>query len=255
MALTPLDIHNKEFHVKLRGYDQDEVNDFLDQIIKDYENTLKENDRLADSLQQNKEKLKYFNDLKDSLNQSIIVAQEAADKVKATSQKEAKIINHEAQKQGQDIIDQANAKAKHIIDEASRKAKKIAIETDDLRKQARIFRQRLQVMMESQLEVIKGSDWDEILKQGDVSSFEEIQDAIRHDDSLDNFGQNEVQSDASSDGAEVIVPGQIDAPADVVTQDVPEQPQEESVSQQTNETVVIFPDDDQPQGKHFAPED
>ncbi|MEQ3517870.1 DivIVA domain-containing protein, partial [Enterococcus cecorum] len=221
-ALTPLDIHNKEFHVKLRGYDQDEVNDFLDQIIKDYENTLKENDRLADSLQQNKEKLKYFNDLKDSLNQSIIVAQEAADKVKANSQKEAEIINHEAQKQGQDIIDQANAKAKHIIDEASRKAKKIAIETDDLRKQARIFRQRLQVMMESQLEVIKGSDWDEILKQGDVSSFEEIQDAIRHDDSLDNFGQNEVQSDASSDGAEVIVPGQIDAPADVVTQDVPE---------------------------------
>ena len=187
MALTPLDIHNKEFHVKLRGYDQDEVNDFLDQIIKDYENTLKENDRLADSLQQNKEKLKYFNDLKDSLNQSIIVAQEAADKVKANSQKEAEIINHEAQKQGQDIIDQANAKAKHIIDEASRKAKKIAIETDDLRKQARIFRQRLQVMMESQLEVIKGSDWDEILKQGDVSSFEEIQDAIRHDDSLDNF--------------------------------------------------------------------
>ncbi|MEN3953703.1 DivIVA domain-containing protein [Ligilactobacillus salivarius] len=255
MALTPLDIHNKEFHVKLRGYDQDEVNDFLDQIIKDYENTLKENDRLADSLQQNKEKLKYFNDLKDSLNQSIIVAQEAADKVKANSQKEAEIINHEAQKQGQDIIDQANAKAKHIIDEASKKAKKIAIETDDLRKQARIFRQRLQVMMESQLEVIKGSDWDEILKQGDVSSFEEIQDAIRHDDSLDNFGQNEVQSDASSDGAEVIVPGQIDAPADVVTQDVPEQSQEESVSKQTNETVVIFPDDDQPQGKHFAPED
>ena len=60
---------------------------------------------------------------------------------------------------------------------------------------------------------------------------------------------------ACVDGAEVIVPGQIDSPADVVTQDVPEQPQEESVSQQTNETVVIFPDDDQPQGKHFAPED
>src|SRR5699024_8299973 len=119
MALPPSDIHNKGFHVRLRGYDQDQVNGFLDQIINDYEDTLKENDRLADSLQQNKEKLKYFNDLKDSLNQSIIVAQEAADKVKANSQKEAEIINHEAQKQGQDIIDQANAKAKHIIDEAS----------------------------------------------------------------------------------------------------------------------------------------
>ena len=106
MALTPLDIHNKEFHVKLRGYDQDEVNDFLDQVIKDYEQALKENERLTDSLKQNQEKLKYFNDLKDSLNQSIIVAQEAADKVKANSQREAEIINREAQKQGQDIIDQ-----------------------------------------------------------------------------------------------------------------------------------------------------
>lgn len=194
MALTPLDIHNKEFHVKLRGYDQDEVNDFLDQVIKDYEQALKENERLTDSLKQNQEKLKYFNDLKDSLNQSIIVAQEAADKVKANSQREAEIINREAQKQGQDIIDQANEKARHILDEASKKAKKLAVETDDLRKQARIFRQKLQVMMESQLEVVKGSEWDEILKQGDTSSFEEIQEAIRKDESLDKDGSSEVQS-------------------------------------------------------------
>ena len=91
MALTPLDIHNKEFDVKLRGYDKDEVNDFLDQVIKDYEAVLKENDHLTESLKQSQEKLKYFNDLKDSLNQSIIVAQEAADKVKANSQREAEI--------------------------------------------------------------------------------------------------------------------------------------------------------------------
>ncbi len=52
MSLTPLDIHNKEFHTKLRGYDQDEVNDFLDQIIKDYELVLKENAHLTESLKQ-----------------------------------------------------------------------------------------------------------------------------------------------------------------------------------------------------------
>ena len=185
MALTPLDIHNKEFDVKLRGYDKDEVNDFLDQVIKDYEAVLKENDHLTESLKQSQEKLKYFNDLKDSLNQSIIVAQEAADKVKANSQREAEIINREAQKQGQDIIDQANDKARHIIEEASKKAKKLALETDDLRKQARIFRQKLQVMMESQLEVVKGSEWDEILQQGETTSYEAIQEAIRRDETLD----------------------------------------------------------------------
>lgn len=258
MALTPLDIHNKEFHTRLRGYDQDEVNEFLDQIIKDYENILKENDRLNESLQQNQEKLKYFNDLKDSLNQSIIVAQEAADKVKANSQKEAEIINHEAQKQGQDIIDQANEKARHIIDEASKKAKRLAVETDDLRKQARIFRQKLQVMMESQLEVIKGSEWDEILKQGDVSSFEDIQDAIRHDDSLDNLSSNEVQSfesnyipndvSESENEENVVVPEEINQvsedEADMETVENEATVDEVETQPQVNETVVIFPDDD-----------
>ena len=247
MALTPLDIHNKEFHVKLRGYDQDEVNEFLDQIIKDYEALLKENDSLRDSLKQNEEKLKYFNDLKDSLNQSIIVAQEAADKVKANSQREAEIINREAQKQGQDIIDQANEKARNIIDESSKKAKKLAIETDDLRKQARIFRQKLQVMMESQLEVVKGSEWDEILKQGKTSSYEEIQDAIRQDETLDKETAREIK------------PVQDDEEFNFQ----PVQPEpEENTSNGESETVVVFPDNDDQtasnddlNGQHFAPDD
>ncbi|MNC69061.1 Cell cycle protein GpsB [compost metagenome] len=36
VTLTPLEIHNKEFSTVLRGYHQDEVNMYLDQIIRDY---------------------------------------------------------------------------------------------------------------------------------------------------------------------------------------------------------------------------
>lgn len=235
MTLTPLDIHNKEFKVKLRGYDQDEVNDFLDQIIKDYEMTLQENERLNSSLEQSNEKLKYFNDLKDSLNQSIIVAQEAADKVKANSTREADIIQREAQKEGQDAIDQANEKARHIIDQASHKATQLALETDGLRKQARIFRQKLQVMMESQLEVVRGSEWDDILKQGETSSYEEIQDALRHEEELDKEPFEEVESN------------------DVVDDTVVSN-QEEDLD--NDDTVVIFPDaSETDEGQHFAAED
>ena len=43
MPFTPLDIHNKEFGRRLRGYDEDEVNEFLDQVIKDYEALIREN--------------------------------------------------------------------------------------------------------------------------------------------------------------------------------------------------------------------
>lgn len=241
MALTPLDIHNKEFDVKLRGYDKDEVNDFLDQVIKDYEAVLKENDHLTESLKQSQEKLKYFNDLKDSLNQSIIVAQEAADKVKANSQREAEIINREAQKQGQDIIDQANDKARHIIEEASKKAKKLALETDDLRKQARIFRQKLQVMMESQLEVVKGSEWDEILQQGETTSYEAIQEAIRRDETLDKEAAKEVKSFSN------------DSENDVYYQNAVEDGEVDD--NEEADAVVVFPESDvDAGGQHFADE-
>lgn len=42
MALSPLDIHNKEFTKSFRGYDEDEVNKFLDQLMKDYESVIRQ---------------------------------------------------------------------------------------------------------------------------------------------------------------------------------------------------------------------
>ena len=50
MPLTPLDIHNKEFSRGFRGYDEDEVNEFLDQVIKDYEIVMREKKELEERL-------------------------------------------------------------------------------------------------------------------------------------------------------------------------------------------------------------
>ncbi|GAF35775.1 DivIVA domain-containing protein [Lentilactobacillus farraginis] len=192
MVLSPQDIHNKEFSTKLRGYNIDEVNDFLDQIIKDYQIILEENKDLRSQLSESKDKLSYFNDLKDSLNQSILVAQEAADKVKSNSKKEAEITNREAQKKADDIIQTANEKSNHILEEASKRAKKLAIETDDLKKNTRVFRQRLEVMLESQLAVIKGADWDRLVEDGPTTTYEDIEKVVGD---LDNSANSDVKSE------------------------------------------------------------
>lgn len=163
MALTPLDIHNKKFGKKLRGYDTDEVNAFLDQVISDYQDVLKRNADLEKELQDANEKVQYFTDLKDALNQSIIVAQDAADRVKSNAQREANIIQSEAEKQARNMVDDSTDKANHILQEASEKARQITQETGELKKQTRIFRQRLQVMLESQLEIVKSPEWHDLL--------------------------------------------------------------------------------------------
>ena len=153
MGLTPLDIHNKEFPTKMRGYDQDEVNDFLDQIIRDYETILKDKKELEKKLKFSEEKVEHYNNLQDSLNKSIIVAQEAADRLKENSDKEAVI-----------IIQEAENNADRLLNDSVEKARRITAETEELKKQSRVFKQRLQLMIESQLEMVKNNEWDELLK-------------------------------------------------------------------------------------------
>ena len=87
MPLTPLDIHNKEFTRSFRGYDEDEVNEFLDQIIKDYEAVLQEKKELFERVNELDERLEYFQNIEETLNKSILVAQESAEEVRRNAQK------------------------------------------------------------------------------------------------------------------------------------------------------------------------
>ncbi|UQD51637.1 septum formation initiator [Bacillus methanolicus] len=153
MPLTPLDIHNKEFSRSFRGYDEDEVNEFLDQIIKDFEMLIRENKELEDKLNEQTEKLDHFTNIEETLNKSILVAQEAAEEVKRNAQKEAKLIIKEAEKN-----------ADRIVNEALSKARKIALEIEELKKQSKVFRTRFKMLVEAQLDMLKNDDWDHLLE-------------------------------------------------------------------------------------------
>ncbi|WP_151735826.1 DivIVA domain-containing protein ['Paenibacillus yunnanensis' Narsing Rao et al. 2020] len=148
MPLTPLDIHNKEFSRRIRGYDEDEVNEFLDQVIKDYESVIRENKELHNQLLALQERLDHFLNIEESLSKTIIIAQEAADDVKNNSKKESQLIIKEAEKN-----------ADRIINEALAKSRKVAIETEELRKQASIYRTRFRTLLEAQLELLSQDDW------------------------------------------------------------------------------------------------
>ncbi len=174
MALTPLDIQNKSFPVKMRGYEKDEVDDFLDLIVRDYEDAVQKNRELQKALKHAEEKLEYFNELKDALNQSIIVAQDTADKVKTSASKESEVIVTSAQnkademvakaeKRAHQLMTTAEEKAKEILTEATNNARQLAVETNDLKKKTRVFHSNMLLMLQSQLEMVKTPEWEEIL--------------------------------------------------------------------------------------------
>ncbi|GIO97917.1 septum formation initiator [Paenibacillus lautus] len=149
MPLTPLDIHNKEFARRIRGYDEDEVNEFLDQIIKDYESVIRENKELGNQLISMQERLDHFSNIEETLSKTIIVAQEAADELKNNAKKEAQLIIKESEKN-----------ADRIINDALGKSRKIALEVEELKKQASIYRTRFRSLVEAQLELLKQEGWE-----------------------------------------------------------------------------------------------
>ncbi|WP_027088365.1 DivIVA domain-containing protein [Cohnella panacarvi] len=151
MPLSPLDIHNKEFGRRLRGYDEDEVNEFLDQIIKDYEAMIRENKELQAQVSASQEKLGHFSNIEETLSKTIIVAQEAADELKSNSKKEAQLIVKEAEKN-----------ADRIINDALAKSRKVALEVEELKKQAAIYRARFRALVETQLELLTQDGWESL---------------------------------------------------------------------------------------------
>jgi cell division initiation protein len=149
MPLSPLDIHNKEFGRAFRGYNEDEVDDFLERIIQDYEGLIRQNKDMEEHMENVQEKLKHFTNIEESLSKSIIVAQETAEEVKNNARKEAQLIVKEAEKN-----------ADRIVSEALNKSRKIAMEVEEVQKYAAIFRARFRSLIQAQLEMLETGDWE-----------------------------------------------------------------------------------------------
>lgn len=166
MPLSPLDIHNKEFGRGFRGYQEDEVNEFLDQIIKDYEMLMRDKKELEDRLKQTDERVGHFTTIESTLQKSIVIAQEAAEEVRRNSQKEAKLIVREAEKN-----------ADRIVNESLTKARRIAMEIDELKKQSKVFRNRFRMLVEAQLDLIDTDDWETLMEYDiDTTTLDKLED-------------------------------------------------------------------------------
>ncbi|SDW03045.1 cell division initiation protein [Marinococcus luteus] len=154
MPLTPLDIHNKEFTRGFRGYDEDEVNDFLKQLIKDFEEVIRERDELYDRTKELEDRINHFSSIEETLNKSIYVAQESAEEVRKNAQKE-----------GQLTVKEAEKNADRIINEALNKSRRIELEIEELKKQASVYQTKFKMLLEAQMEMLHSDEWQNLAEE------------------------------------------------------------------------------------------
>ena len=164
MPITSLEIKDKTFSTRFRGFDQEEVDEFLDIVVRDYEDLVRSNHDKDLHIKSLEDRLSYFDEMKDSLSQSVLIAQDTAERVKQAAAERSNNIIHQAEQDAQRLLEEAKYKANEILRHATDNAKKVAVETEELKNKSRVFHQRLKSTIESQLAIVESSDWEDILR-------------------------------------------------------------------------------------------
>lgn len=150
MRITPMDIEQQEFSKSFRGYNEEEVDDFLDKIVKDYEELITENVRLNEEIEKMQEKLKEFSEIEETLRSALLNAQKSAEEMKGRVESEAKI-----------IIEKAELEAKSLKQEVFQREDLVKNEIDNLRRYKFIFKEKFKSMLNLYLKMVEDEDFEE----------------------------------------------------------------------------------------------
>lgn len=144
----------EKFSRVLRGYDPEEVNVFLDNVIAKVESMVKEIEKKDKQIEEYshlqeenaslKDKVTQFSAMEENLRKAILMAEKTSEQIKLTAYQERDI-----------IVSDAKKNANRIINEALIKAEEIEKETDQLRRNMIVFKKRLKEALETQLELVE----------------------------------------------------------------------------------------------------
>lgn len=151
MKITPMDINNKEFKKGIRGYNTEEVDEFLDEVVDNFEEVYKENSHLKEKIAVLNEKLDHYSKIENTIQNTLLLAQNAAEQAKNSSQKEAEMLIKNANDTAQKILDKAHEDVIHINDEY-----------DKLKQEFVKFRAKFRNFMNTQLETFDDLEKDVI---------------------------------------------------------------------------------------------
>lgn len=183
MALNSLDIQNKTFNLQFRGYHKQEVDEFLQIVVNDYDEVVQKNKDNERELKILRERLRDFDNMKESLNRSILVAQDTADHMRAKAEADSQRVVSETQQRSDEILAAAQREARQVLQSTYDEARRLINESDELKRGMRSYYQRVSMLIEGQLASIKSTEWEDALKPSPIyiaDSEEKLREIIEH---------------------------------------------------------------------------
>ena len=154
--ITPLDIENKKFNKQMmNGYNVDEVDDFLDEVMEDYEANYKELAILRPKIEELQSAIERYKNIESTLQNTLVMAQSTADEVKSVARQQADQIIADAQREAEDIIRNAKESALRAVEELEQQIRNKEQQYNDAKKLFDIYKAKMEALLISQSELIK----------------------------------------------------------------------------------------------------
>ena len=154
--ITPLDIENKRFSKQMmNGYNVEEVDDFLDEVMADYEANYKELAVLRPKVDELNSALEHYKNIENTLQNTLVMAQTTSEEVKNVAKQQADQIVGDAHREAEDIIRTAKENALRAVDELEQQIRIKEQQYNDMRKQFDIYKAKMESLLISQSELIR----------------------------------------------------------------------------------------------------
>ena len=125
------------------GYDKLEVNGFVNEVTREYENMFNKLKTKDAEIEVMKQQLEHYKSLEKTLNKAVLVAEDSSNIIKKVAHDEAKL-----------IIEEAKKNASHIVNDALIEAEKTQLEADRLRRSLKIYKTRIKNTIQEQLTIV-----------------------------------------------------------------------------------------------------
>jgi cell division initiation protein len=280
LPIKPIDIRRKEFRNGFRGYDANQVDDFLDAVADEFERSYTENQRMREEVSSLRDRLQQFEDLEGSIRAALVHAEQAANDLRRTANREAEDVRQSARREAEFTIREAQSRSHQMLADSSARIERVQESYEALQEAKRSFANDFRHLLKSymdmmeNMEVSSAQGIEASLRQRlDTESIAVVHEAAAYEDNASSEGSSADEGEAPDaettnagqtlSGHEIVEPEEEPAPTTDADEGVVEDPGatqrieaeptgvyegSSGTSAEDAPTEVIRPDDAQTEG-------
>src|SRR5215211_2972233 len=213
MPIRPIDVRRKEFKSSFRGYDQNEVDDFLDAVADEFERNYTENQRMREEVSSLRDRLQQFEDLEGSIRDALAHAEQASKDLRRAASREAEGIKQSAQREADFTLREAQSRSHQMLADSSARLERVQDSYDALQEAKRSFADDFRHLLKTYTDVMENME---------VASAREIETSLRERLDTESIAVvREAAQEEARSAEEAMVTAEAMAAAGMVPEPVP----------------------------------